>query len=168
MRNAGRTTAMAEKYFGGRLPEARQTNPELDEGLIAQVSALRGQYEGQMEKYHFRFLLDAVQLFQFLGHVNAGEQVLALAHRYACGQYAPFTLDDGTGADRQILSGIAKWYNPEDLIGKTLIAIVNLPPRKTCAPLRLRAVRPTRPRCPRSGRMRPRRSAGISFHSSQA
>ena len=41
-----------------------------------------------------------------------------------------FTLDDGTGADRQILSGIAKWYKPEDLIGKTLMAIVNLPPRK--------------------------------------
>ncbi len=41
-----------------------------------------------------------------------------------------FTLDDGTGADRQILSGIAKWYKPEDLIGKTLAAIVNLPPRK--------------------------------------
>ncbi len=41
-----------------------------------------------------------------------------------------FTLDDGTGADRQILSGIAKWYKPEELIGKTLVAIVNLPPRK--------------------------------------
>ena len=41
-----------------------------------------------------------------------------------------FTLDDGTGIDRQILSGIAKWYAPEDLIGKTLVAIVNLPPRK--------------------------------------
>ena len=41
-----------------------------------------------------------------------------------------FTLDDGTGADRQILSGIRKWYKPEDLIGKTLVAIVNLPPRK--------------------------------------
>ena len=41
-----------------------------------------------------------------------------------------FTLDDGTGTDRQILSGIAKWYAPEDLIGKTLVAIVNLPPRK--------------------------------------
>ena len=41
-----------------------------------------------------------------------------------------FTLDDGTGTDRQILSGIAKWYKPEDLIGKTLMAIVNLPPRK--------------------------------------
>ena len=41
-----------------------------------------------------------------------------------------FTLVDGTGTDRQILSGIAKWYKPEDLIGKTLVAIVNLPPRK--------------------------------------
>ncbi len=41
-----------------------------------------------------------------------------------------FTLDDGTGADRQILSGIALWYKPEDLVGKTLAAIVNLPVRK--------------------------------------
>ena len=41
-----------------------------------------------------------------------------------------FILDDGTGTDRQIMSGIAKWYRPEDLIGKTLMAIVNLPPRK--------------------------------------
>ena len=40
------------------------------------------------------------------------------------------TLDDGTGVDRQILSGIHKWYKPEDLVGKTLVAIVNLPPRK--------------------------------------
>ena len=41
-----------------------------------------------------------------------------------------FTLDDGTCTDRQILSGIAKYYKPEDLIGKTLVAITNLPPRK--------------------------------------
>ncbi len=41
-----------------------------------------------------------------------------------------FILDDGTGTDRQILSGIHKWYEPEDLVGKTLVAIVNLPPRK--------------------------------------
>ena len=41
-----------------------------------------------------------------------------------------FTLDDGTGTDRQILSGIAKYYKPEELVGKTLAAIVNLPPRK--------------------------------------
>ena len=41
-----------------------------------------------------------------------------------------FTLDDGTGVDRQILSGIAMYYKPEELVGKTLVAIVNLPPRK--------------------------------------
>ena len=41
-----------------------------------------------------------------------------------------FTLDDGTGTDRQILSGIHKFYEPEALVGKTLLAIVNLPPRK--------------------------------------
>ena len=41
-----------------------------------------------------------------------------------------FILEDGTGVDRQILSGIHKWYQPEDLVGKTLVAIVNLPPRK--------------------------------------
>ena len=41
-----------------------------------------------------------------------------------------FTLDDGSGADRTILSGIHDYYEPEDLVGKTLIAITNLPPRK--------------------------------------
>ena len=41
-----------------------------------------------------------------------------------------FVLDDGTGTDRIILSGIHAYYEPEDLVGKTLIAIVNLPPRK--------------------------------------
>lgn len=41
-----------------------------------------------------------------------------------------FTLDDGSGTDRTILSGIHEYYEPEDLIGKTAIAIVNLPPRK--------------------------------------
>ena len=40
-----------------------------------------------------------------------------------------FTLDDGSGSDRTILSGIHAYYEPEELIGKTLIAITNLPPR---------------------------------------
>ena len=40
-----------------------------------------------------------------------------------------FTLDDGTGKDRTILSGIHAYYEPEELVGKTLIAITNLPPR---------------------------------------
>ena len=41
-----------------------------------------------------------------------------------------FVLDDGTGTDRVILSGIHDTYEPEELVGKTLIAITNLPPRK--------------------------------------
>ena len=41
-----------------------------------------------------------------------------------------FTLDDGSGSPRQILSGIAKFYKPEELVGKTVVAILNLPPRK--------------------------------------
>lgn len=40
-----------------------------------------------------------------------------------------FTLDDGTGKDRTILSGIHAYYEPEELVGKTLLAITNLPPR---------------------------------------
>lgn len=40
-----------------------------------------------------------------------------------------FTLDDGTGVDRTILSGIHAYYEPEDLIGKNVVAILNLPPR---------------------------------------
>lgn len=40
-----------------------------------------------------------------------------------------FTLDDGSGTDRTILSGIHAYYEPEDLVGKTLVAITNLPPR---------------------------------------
>ncbi len=41
-----------------------------------------------------------------------------------------FTLDDGSGTDRTILSGIHAFYEPEELLGKTLVAITNLPPRK--------------------------------------
>lgn len=43
-----------------------------------------------------------------------------------------FQLDDGSGTPRQIVSGIAAWYKPEDLIGKTLIAVINLKPVKLC------------------------------------
>ena len=40
-----------------------------------------------------------------------------------------FTLDDGSGTDRTILSGMHSYYEPEKLVGKTLVAIVNIPPR---------------------------------------
>lgn len=41
-----------------------------------------------------------------------------------------FTLDDGSGTNRTILSGIHMYYEPEELVGKTVLAIVNIPPRK--------------------------------------
>ena len=42
------------------------------------------------------------------------------------------TLDDGTGKDRTVASGIAKWYKPEDLIGKSIILVSNLKPAVLC------------------------------------
>ena len=57
-------------------------------------------------------------------------KVKACEHVKKSSKLLKFTLDDGTGTDRQILSGIAMYYEPEELVGKTLIAIVNLPPRK--------------------------------------
>ena len=41
-------------------------------------------------------------------------------------------LDDGSGTDRQVLSGISQWYTPEDLIGKKIIVVANLAPAKLC------------------------------------
>ena len=256
-----RTTAMAEKYFGGKLPETRQADPGLDDALVSLVTGLRGRYEEQMEKFQFQNALEEVfktiqrankyidenapwalakdmeangarlatvlynlleavrvctvllipfmpesceKIFAQIGadesartwdsaekwgvlpvgvSVTKGEnlfpridmnQELAELERIqeeakkaalpaieteplleetvdfdtfrksdfrvvkvkACEnvkkseKLLKFTLDDGTGADRQILSGIAKWYKPEELVGKTLVAIVNLPPRK--------------------------------------
>lgn len=256
-----RTTAMAEKYFGGKLPETRQVNQELDDSLVSLVTGLRGRYEEQMEKFQFQnaleeifktiqrankyidenapwalakdmdangarlatvlynlletirictilltpFIPDSCQkIFAQTGadaeaqtwdsaanwgalpasvEVHKGDnlfpridmakeleeldRLMEEAKKAALpaievepqleekvdfetfcksdfravkvkdcqrvkksDKLLKFTLDDGTGTDRQILSGIAKWYNPEDLIGKTLVAIVNLPPRK--------------------------------------
>ena len=256
-----RTTAMAEKYFGGKLPEARQANPELDDSLISLVTGLRARYEEQMEKFQFQNALEevfklvqrankyidenapwalakdmeangarlAAVLYNLLETVRVCTILLTPFMPESCGKIfdqtgadasartwdsaarwgvlpagvevhkgenlfpridmakelaeleriqeeakraalpaveieplteervdfdtfcksdfravkvkdcqrvkksdklLKFTLDDGTGTDRQILSGIAKWYAPEDLVGKTLVAIVNLPPRK--------------------------------------
>ena len=256
-----RTTAMAEKYFGGKLPEARQADPELDESLISLVTGLRARYEEQMEKFQFQNALEevfkviqrankyidenapwalakdmdangtrlATVLYNLLETVRVCTVLLTPFMPESCGKIfgqtgadeaartwdsaaqwgvlpagvevhkgenlfpridmakeleeldriqeeakkaalpaigiepqteekvdfdtfcksdfravkvkdcqrvkksdklLKFTLDDGTGTDRQILSGIAKWYAPEDLVGKTLVAIVNLPPRK--------------------------------------
>ena len=256
-----RTTAMAEKYFGGKLPEARRADPALDDGLISLAAGLRARYEEQMENFQFQNALEevfrlvqrankyidenapwalakdmeangarlAAVLYNLLETVRVCTILLTPFMPESCGKIfdqtgadasartwdsaarwgvlpagvevrkgenlfpridmakelaeleriqeeakkaalpaveieplaeetvdfdtfcrsdfravkvkdcqrvkksdklLKFTLDDGTGTDRQILSGIAKWYAPEDLVGKTLVAIVNLPPRK--------------------------------------
>ena len=249
-----RTVAMAQKYFGERLPAVQTADEEKDAELIAMVSSLRDKYEEQMEKYAFQNAL--AEVFKVISRANKyidenAPWVLAKSEdskpRLAkvlynlletirvCGgllkpfmpdtaaeiarrlgdartdwdsltgfgilpadvatvagpalfpridvekelaaleelnkppvpelQIEPyseekvdfdtfcksdlravkvkdcqpvkksdkllcFTLDDGTGTDRQILSGLAKYYKPEELVGKTLVAITNLPPRK--------------------------------------
>jgi len=248
-----RTVAMAQKYFGEKLPAQQQANEEMDAELIAMVSGLRARYEEQMEHYAFQNAL--ADIFKVISRANKyidenAPWVLAKDEankpRLACVLYnlletvricaglltpfmpdtvceianrlggadmtwdslatfgvlprdvatvngaalfpridmekelaaleelskpksdieiepyteekvdfdtfcksdfravkvkdcqnvkksdklLQFTLDDGTGVDRQILSGIAKFYKPEELIGKTLVAITNLPPRK--------------------------------------
>ena len=249
-----RTIAMAQKYFGERLPAVQTADEEKDAELIAMVSSLRDKYEEQMEKYAFQNAL--AEVFKVISRANKyidenapwvlaksedGKPRLAkvlynlLETIRVCGgllkpfmpdtaaeiarrlgdartdwdsltgfgilpadvatvagpalfpridvekelaaleelnkppvpalQIEPyseekvdfdtfcksdlravkvkdcqpvkksdkllcFTLDDGTGTDRQILSGIAKYYKPEELVGKTLVAITNLPPRK--------------------------------------
>ena len=249
-----RTVAMAQKYFGQRLPVVQTADEEKDAELIAMVSSLRDKYEEQMEKYAFQNAL--AEVFKVISRANKyidenAPWVLAKSEdgkprlakvlynlletiRICGGLLKPFmpdtaaeiarrlgdartdwdsltgfgvlpadvatvagpalfprievekelaaleelnkpavpaleiepyseekvdfdtfcksdlravkvkdcqpvkksdkllcfTLDDGTGTDRQILSGIAKYYKPEELVGKTLVAITNLPPRK--------------------------------------
>ena len=249
-----RTVAMAQKYFGQRLPAVQTADEEKDAELIAMVSSLRDKYEEQMEKYAFPNAL--AEVFKVISRANKyidenAPWVLAKSEdskprlakvlynlletiRVCGGLLKPFmpdtaaeiarrlgdarmdwdsltgfgilpadvatvagpalfpridvekelaaleelnkpavpaleiepyseekvdfdtfcksdlravkvkdcqpvkksdkllcfTLDDGTGIDRQILSGIAKYYKPEELVGKTLVAITNLPPRK--------------------------------------
>ena len=248
-----RTVAMAQKYFGEKLPAEQQANEEMDAELIAMASGLRAKYEEQMEHYAFQNAL--AEIFKVISRANKyidenAPWVLAKAEenkprlakvlynlletvRICAGLLTPFmpetaeeiakrlggadmswdsldrfgvlpvqtatvngpalfpridiekelaaleelskpksdievepyldekvdfdtfcrsdfravkvkdcqpvkksdkllcfTLDDGTGTDRQILSGIAKYYKPEELVGKTLVAITNLPPRK--------------------------------------
>ncbi len=249
-----RTVAMAQKYFGERLPAEQAADAEKDSELLAMVSSLREKYEEQMEKFAFQnalgeifkvisrankyidenapwvlakdeaqkprlakllynlletvricagllqpFMPDtAAEIAKRLGNADLSWETLnafgtldaqvatvagpALFPRIdmekelaeleqlnkpavppleiepyteesvdfdtfcknelravkvkACtnvkksDKLLQFTLDDGTGTDRQILSGIAKYYKPEDLVGKTLVAITNLPPRK--------------------------------------
>ena len=249
-----RTVAMAQKYFGGTLPEVQEADREMDAELLDLCEALRDRYEEQMEKYAFQNAL--AEVFRVIGRANkyidenepwklakdedrkprlarvlynllesvricAGllrpfmpattdeilsrlggaesdwdslkrwgvlpaavtvvtgpalfpridmeaelkaleelsappapqadplpeplpeitfdvfekvemtvVKVLACEKVKKSDKLLKFTLDDGTGTPRQILSGIAKYYQPEELLGKTLVAVTNLAPRK--------------------------------------
>ncbi len=245
-----RTTAMAQKYFGGTLPVEQQADEAMDAELIAMASALSGKVEAEMDKYApqnaiaeiFKVLsrankyidenapwvlakdeakkprlakvlynlLDTVRICAGLLTPIMPDTAAVIMERIGAGAYdwdslatfgvlpaqvtvvtgaalfpridmekelqeleamkAPtkpekppvppvtidefakvqltvvkvlacepvkksekllrFQLDDGSGTPRQILSGIAKWYKPEELVGKTLLACTNLPPRK--------------------------------------
>ena len=57
-------------------------------------------------------------------------KVLACENVKKSNKLLKFQLDDGSGTPRQILSGIAKYFKPEELVGKTVVAVTNLPPRK--------------------------------------
>ena len=94
--------------------------------LIA-PAALRGKIADIVKREANAMLaarLDFEKLDIRVGHIKHCEKVKK------ANKLLKFTIDDGSGTDRQILSGIAKYYKPEELVGKTLGAIINLPPRK--------------------------------------
>lgn len=84
-----RTTAMVEKYFGGRCPESRQTECISHDELISQLSALRGKYEAEMEKFQFQNALELI----FQSASQRAQQVYrrdrTLGARQGRGQQAP-------------------------------------------------------------------------------
>ena len=131
-----RTCAMVEKYFGGTLPEAREDSPA-DGELKDLACALRGRYQAEMDKLQLQnglevepFAQEEVDFDTFCRSDFRAVKIKACEAVKKSDKLLKFTLDDGSGTDRTIVSGIHHYYEPEDLIGKTAVAILNLPPRK--------------------------------------
>ncbi len=102
---------------------------ELEEEAISnemakQVQAAIAQLKPIQRERLIKYFFEGKTLLQI-----AAEEGKSYSTVYESYQTALFTLDDGTGTDRTILSGIHSFYEPEELVGKTLIAITNLPPR---------------------------------------
>ena len=102
--------------------------------LLALAIAFAAKWLEGLEKAAGLHIIGASVIALFIGMaVNAvwkPNSTTAPGIKFTSKKLLKFTLDDGSGTDRQILSGIAMYYKPEDLVGKTLVAIVNLPPRK--------------------------------------
>ena len=95
-------------YFLYNLACSEEDAAKLVPGTKIRVTGFKGEWSGEVE------IMDGT--FEFV----KGDSYIA----------EPLDVTDLLGTDRQILSGIAKYYKPEELVGKTLVAITNLPPRK--------------------------------------
>ena len=82
------------------------------------------------EKPAFKPVLPEISIDEFYKNDLRVVKVLACEAVKKSNKLLKFTLDDGSGTPRQILSGIRAWYEPEQLVGKKVIAILNLPDRK--------------------------------------
>jgi methionyl-tRNA synthetase len=122
----GLLPADAEVVQGAPLFPRIDLEKELDELEAIRVAAMK---EALPEK-EFEPIAEDIPFDTFCACDLRAVKVLTCERVKKSDKLLKFTLDDGTGVERQILSGIAKYYDPEDLVGKTLLAIVNLPPRK--------------------------------------
>ena len=119
--DAKKGESQTEKAFGSALAEAP--------AAAASVSAPRVQIDLSKVKLEPLFAED----IDFVTFSKSDFRVVKVKECVAVPKskkLLQFTLDDGTGADRTILSGIHEYYEPEELVGKTCVAITNLPPRK--------------------------------------
>jgi methionyl-tRNA synthetase len=123
------STALMQEGHQMPVPELLFTKIE-DEAIAAQVKKLEDTVKANEEAaYVAPEVKPTVSFEDFekldirVGLVKACEKIKKSK------KLLKFTLDDGTGTDRTILSGIHAFYEPEELVGKTLIAITNLPPR---------------------------------------
>ena len=135
------TACVATEYGQTLLPEGENLTVHKGEAIFPRIDAPKALAElEELEAAQKRALLPAVevepQLEEKVDFDTFCKSDFRVVKVKACERVKKsdkllrFTLDDGTGTDRQILSGIAKFYEPEALVGKTLAAIVNLPPRK--------------------------------------
>ena len=111
---------------GARVAKGENLFPRIDvEKELAALAALSAPQKDPIEPFK-----EAVPLDDFAKCDFRVCKVLKCENVKKSEKLLRFELDDGSGVPRQILSGIAKYYRPEELVGKTVAAIVNLPPRK--------------------------------------
>lgn len=113
------------KPLEGEIVKAKKADPSPDkEGKETQEPKL------DLSKVKVEPLFEDIDFETFQKSDFRVVKVLACEEVPKSKKLLKFTLDDGTGEERTILSGIKMYYSPEELIGKTLVAITNLPERK--------------------------------------